>query len=118
MHFPYVTLCSWEFLNPGMQPSWFSGAESYLYDDWANTYGDYKKNELEVKFVNASELYGRNGYCLQVDAHKYAMKHERVCTALDHPFKLLVANIDHPEALLAPVTTTYIHSLHRKHQLH
>ena len=96
MHFPYVTLCSWEFLNPGMQPSWFSRAESHLYDDFSNTYGDYTKHDLEVTFVNASELYGRNGYCLQVDAHNYAMTHHKVCTALDHPFKLLVANFDHP----------------------
>ena len=76
IRFPYVTLCSWEFLDPGMKASWFENADAHLYHDWSDTYGEYSDTELEVSYVNASDLYKRDGVCLQADASKQKMTHK------------------------------------------
>mmetsp|Transcript_17057 Transcript_17057/g.39982 ORF Transcript_17057/g.39982 Transcript_17057/m.39982 type:complete len:379 (+) Transcript_17057:446-1582(+) len=76
VHFPYLTLCSWEFLSPGMREDWFSNADAHLYHDWSDIYGKYQDTALDVSYVNASTYSRDSGVCLQVDAHDLMMEND------------------------------------------
>jgi len=67
--FPYITLCSLWFVDPGLQESWFSNIEAKYYVDWEELEPE-QPTKVQTEFV-PGKFFGRNGSCLSVDSGSY-----------------------------------------------